>query len=257
MSLKIGDQMNVYGTVDKSGDDKIVYDHVIMASDVGSTQYIINQTMSNYAKDEKISAILSNINKNSIGPMKVAPDYRVIRIWFDKKLNESAPDILETPDFSPINLVVQYSLIEDEYINWSLLTGGSVIEFHCYTWSKTFDPSVPDSEVWGLISPTVKLIYPEIFDRQFNVLAYHVNNFKNFASFEKGLFHSRPYTDTLAQNGLNNVYLAGDWIKTKFPAALMEKAVSTGRLAANEVLIRDGVRQASLLVINNKGPGPI
>lgn len=114
---------------------------------------------------------------------------------------------------------------------------------------------MPDSQVWPLISPTVKEIYPEIFDRQFKVLAYHVNSYHNFASFERGLNLYRPMTDSLAKYGLANIYMAGDWIKTPFPAELMERAVSTGRLAANECLIRDGVRQADLTVVNPKGPG--
>ncbi len=54
-------------------------------------------------------------------------------------------------------------------MEWASETGGSVIEFHLYTWSQNFDPNTEDSKVWELISPTVKLIYPEIFDRNFKV----------------------------------------------------------------------------------------
>jgi isorenieratene synthase len=180
---------------------------------------------------------------------------KVLRVWFDKQLNASAPDILETPDFFPVNLIAQYNLLEDEYKIWAQKTGGSVLEFHCYTWSKYFDPQVPDSQVWPLIAPTIRKIYPEIFNRQFQVLAYHVNSYRNFASFEHGLAKARPYTDTMVKNKLNNIYLAGDWIRTPFPSALMERAVSTGRLAANEILIRDRVKQAQLTVISSQGPG--
>jgi len=35
----------------------------------------------------------------------------------------------------------------------------------------------------------------------------------------------------------------------------MERAVSTGREAANEVLLKDGVQQAPMLVVNKNGPG--
>lgn len=135
------------------------------------------------------------------------------------------------------------------------IKGGSIMEFHCYTWSKTFNPNVPDSQVWSLISSTVKEIYPEIFTRGFKILGYHVNSYRNFASFERGLNPFRPMTDTLAKKGLGNIYVAGDWVKTPFPSALMERAVSTGRLAANECLIRDQVRQVELTVVNRKGPG--
>ncbi len=255
-SLKIDPKTNnVYGSVDDNVADDTVYDAVIITADVGSVQSIFNKTYEKYKSYPKIKESLEKCNNNSIAQMKIAPDYKVIRIWFDKQLNSSAPDILETPDFSPINLVAQYHLLEQEFVDWAKQTGGSVVEFHCYTWSKFFDPNVSDDKVWALISPTVKLIYPEIFTRQFNVLAYHVNSYKNFASFELGLAKVRPNTQTLANSNLNNVYLAGDWIMTPFPSALMERAVSTGRLAANEVLIRDHVRQASLTVVNSKGPG--
>jgi isorenieratene synthase len=169
-------------------------------------------------------------------------------------LNASAPDILETPDFNPINLVAQYHQLEVEFTEWAARTGGSVIEFHCYTWSKYLPPS-RDDQVWDMISPTVKKIYPEIFDRDFKVLDLHVNSFQNFASFEQGLINYRPYTDSLDKLFLKNVFVAGDWVRTPFPSALMERAVSTGRLAANEVLIRDKVRQVPLTVVNPKGPG--
>lgn len=59
--------------------------------------------------------------------MRIAPDYKVIRIWFDKQLNSSNPDILETPDYTPINLIAQYHLLEKEYTVWANKTGGSGI----------------------------------------------------------------------------------------------------------------------------------
>jgi uncharacterized protein with NAD-binding domain and iron-sulfur cluster len=37
----------------------------------------------------------------------------------------------------------------------------------------------------------------------------------------------------------------------------MEKAVSSGREAANSILLAEGVRQAVLKVTNNRGPGLI
>ena len=61
--------------------------------------------------------------------MKSRLNQKVLRIWFDKQLNSSAPDILETPDFTPINLIAQYHLLEEEFIVWANKTGGSVMEF--------------------------------------------------------------------------------------------------------------------------------
>lgn len=256
-SIKIDEKtLSVYGSIEKENvDDKIVYDHVIFASEVGAVQSIFNKTMQIYENSKIIKNVLDNCNNSFIGKMRIAPDYKVVRVFFDKQLNSSAPDILETPDFSPINLVAQYHLLEEEFSIWAKKTGGSVIEFHCYTWSKYFDSNVTDDQVWKLISPTVNLIYPEIFERNFQVLAYHVNSYKNFASFELGLNSNRPFVDSLVKTNLNNIYLTGDWVRTPFPSALMERAVSTGRLAANQILLNDHVRQSSLLVVNSKGPG--
>jgi uncharacterized protein with NAD-binding domain and iron-sulfur cluster len=104
-----------------------------------------------------------------------------------------------------------------------------VIEFHLYTFSKSFPKETTDDKIWDLISPTVKKILPEIFEKEFKLLAYHVNSYENFASYERGLYVHRPSVNTVAEKCLlPNIYLAGDWIKTAYPAALMERAVSTG-----------------------------
>ena len=191
-ALKIDQvSVNVYGTVDNNTDDQTRYDYVILAADVGSVKAILNETIENNIQTPFIFKILKEINDTSIGRMKVAPEYKVVRVWFDKQLNSSTPDILETPDFSPVNLIAQYHLLEDEFINWAQETGGSVIEFHCYSWSTSMDPNIPDEHVWGNISSTVKQIYPEIFERNFQVLATHVNSFHDFASFELGLLNFR------------------------------------------------------------------
>lgn len=58
-------------------EDPNVYDHVIMAADVGSAQQILNQTYAVYNKFDSIKQSLVKCNNNSIGMMKIAPDYRV------------------------------------------------------------------------------------------------------------------------------------------------------------------------------------
>lgn len=126
-------------------------------------------------------------------------------------------------------LVAQYHLIEKESAAWANRTGGSILEFHLYTFSKYLPKNTTDDQLWSAISPTVKQIYPEIFERNFKVLAYHVNNLENFASFEKGLFVYRPDVRTLADKcQFSNSFVAGDWVKLDHPSALMERAVTSG-----------------------------
>ncbi len=45
-SLKINPHtLEVYGTVDEAGDDETVYDHVILAADVGAVKEIFDETL--------------------------------------------------------------------------------------------------------------------------------------------------------------------------------------------------------------------
>ena len=77
-SLKVDPKSNnVYGTVDQDYDDDVVYDHVIMTADVGAVQEILNNTYANYKQFDSVLQALVQCNNNSIGQMKIAPDYRV------------------------------------------------------------------------------------------------------------------------------------------------------------------------------------
>ena len=46
---------------------------------------------------------------------------------------------------------------------------------------------------------------------------------------------------------------AGDWVKMPFPCGLMERAVTSGLLAANNVLRREGAARRTLLSVNPAG----
>lgn len=128
-SLKIDPQtLNVYGTIDQDGDDSTKYDYVVLTAEIGATQLIFNNTIKNYQSEPQVLKTLIGSYANGIGKMKIAPAYKVIRIWFDQQLGSDRPDIMETPDFGPVNLIAQYSLLEEEFINWANRTGGSVIE---------------------------------------------------------------------------------------------------------------------------------
>lgn len=49
-----------------------------------------------------------------------------MRVWFDRQLSgkNGTIDILETPDFAPVNLIAQYHLLEEESAAWANKTGG-------------------------------------------------------------------------------------------------------------------------------------
>ena len=69
--------LQVYGTIDEAGEDETVYDHVILAADVGAVQNIFTQTLNNYQDNEQVKTVVGNCIDKNIGQMKIAPDYRV------------------------------------------------------------------------------------------------------------------------------------------------------------------------------------
>ena len=50
-----------------------------------------------------------------------------------------------------------------------------------------------------------------------------------------------------------NLMFAGDWVKMPFPCGLMERAISSGLLAANEILQREGSARRPLMSVNPEG----
>lgn len=223
------------------------YDSVILATDVGATQSILNNSVST---DFESETALGKLQKKTEG-LKIAPPYKVLRVWFDKKPNDSIPDCLETPQHRPINLLARFELLEQESKEWSDRTGGSVLEFHLYTTPELV--GLPDEDIWPAIRDTVLEIMPEMADA--NVIASHVGSFHNFTSFDCGQGSLRPTATEPRELGVQNLLFAGDWLKTEYPSALMERAVCTGREAANAICYEDGVREESLMVTADFGPG--
>lgn len=233
----------VVGTTDEA---KTSYDWVVLATDLKGVKSILR----NSQYDELSSAASFDLVNNVQKHMELAPEYRILRVWFDKQLDSTRPDIVETPQHAPINLIAQYHLIEKEFMDWASKSGGSVLEFHLYDWKLG---NVSDDQVWEVIRLTAYSIWPELSG--FKVLASVVRKYDNFPSFNAGSHQYRPTPDYAVELGISNLLLAGDWLATDYPCALMEKAVTTGREAANVILEADGVRQVQMVVNSKYGPG--
>jgi len=186
-----------------------------------------------------------------VGHMRTAPPYRILRVWFDRPSDPGRPDVIETPEHDPVALICNYHLLEEESRQWAARTGGSVVEFHLYDLDGEL-ASAPDDRVWDLISPTVFEVVPELAAAR--VLGFTIGNYDNFSSFGIGQADRRPFPGTPPEEGLSNLLLAGDWIAAPVPTALMERAALTGRLAANECLLRDGVREVGYSHVTPVGP---
>ncbi len=70
----------VYGSIDMVGEDNTVYDHVIMASDMGPTRSILQKTLENYKSKEKVTTSINYCLDNYLNKMKISPDYKVKKL---------------------------------------------------------------------------------------------------------------------------------------------------------------------------------
>ena len=90
-------------------------------------------------------------------------------------------------------------------------------------------------------------LWPEFADLE--VLDVDAHRYTNAPGFDPGFHARRPGVVTDAR-GLR---LAGDWVATDVPSALMERAALTGVLAANDVLREEGVAPEPIRSITPRG----
>jgi isorenieratene synthase len=226
-------------------DEQNNYDWVVLASDLKGVQSILGNSQMDEASTATTAQLIDNVQNH----LTIAPEYKILRVWLDGQ-PQNRPEIVETPQHSPINLIAQYHMLEKEFIDWGNKTGGSVLEFHLYDWTLG---EVADADVWTTIRVTASQVWPELAN--FKMLAYAVKSYNNFPSFNAGSHMYRPFPGTAINSGISNLVFAGDWLATDYPCALMEKAVTTGREAANIILLADGVQQVSMVVNSKYGPG--
>lgn len=222
------------------------HDWVVLAADVPGVRAVVAGSTADAASVPGLDALRARVDG-----LGVAPPYRILRIWFDRPLDASRPEVIETPQLDPVALICRFDRLERESADWAAATGGSVVEFHLYALDGEL-ATVDDDDLWDRIRPLVTEVVPELGPA--TVLGRTVGNYENFTSFASGQSRFRPLPTTARDEGLGNLLLCGDWVAAPVPSALMERSVLTGRLAANECLVADGVREAAYSHVTPLGP---
>lgn len=229
------------------------YDQVILACDIPGTKKVLAASTSDEATTQELKRF-----RNIVERMKIAPLYHILRVWFDKPTDPKRPfneSCIETPR-STIHLIGIFSMLEKECKDWAAKTGGSVVEYHLYNAPKTAGlakANLTAEEAWELIKDEANTILPELVNAK--TLAMTMGSFNNFTSYEVGQLTDRPDPTSARTVGIANLGLAGDWIRTGYPSALMERAICTSREAVNVILAEDNVRKVTLRVPRSSGPG--
>ncbi|WP_304615336.1 FAD-dependent oxidoreductase [Saccharopolyspora sp. 6T] len=136
---------------------------------------------------------------------------------------------------------------EHDAAEWTRAHGGSVVEVHCY--ALTSDATVPGMR--SRVLDELHRVYPEtttagIVDERHELRA-------DCPLFPPGGFAARP-TITTPEPGL---VLAGDHVRVDLPVALMERAATSGMLAANRLLRLWGLRGHDVWSVPVAGRSPL
>jgi carotenoid phi-ring synthase / carotenoid chi-ring synthase len=149
-----------------------------------------------------------------------------VRLWFSQLPREGAAAGMFTGDFLPDNFFWLHRLYAD-FRTWTEATGGSVIELHLYARDSILEQT--DEVLLIRCVDEVQRAFPEL--RGSFVQGTIRRNSRVHTAFRV------PTAESLhVQTPWDGVYAAGDWIGYDTPSLWMERAVTTGIAAANEVL---------------------
>ena len=210
-------------------------DYYVFATDVPGVQQLFH-----LITGEVNQQVLQQVEKLSI-----ADPFAVCRFWFDRDFEWQHSYFTSLSGYSLTDSITLYHLIQEQYIDWAKRTGGSVVELHAYCYKEKDFPT--QQALLTTFEQELYAIVPQL--RQAKILHRELVNQKNFSGYPPNSYADRPETST----NIPNLVFAGDWVKMPFPSGLMERAVSSGLLAANEILHREGLHRRSLLSVNPEG----
>ncbi len=210
-------------------------DYYVFATDVPGVQQLFS----------RITGEVNQLVRSQVEKLSVADPFAVCRFWFDRDFNWDHSYFTSLSGYQLTDSITLYHRIQEQYIDWAQRTGGSVVELHAYCYKEKDFPT--QQALLTTFEQELYEIVPQL--QQATMLHRELVNQKNFSGYPPNSYVDRPETST----DIPNLLFAGDWVKLPFPSGLMERAISSGLLAANEVLHRQGLQRRSLLSVNPEG----
>ncbi|MGH4013376.1 MAG: FAD-dependent oxidoreductase [Pseudonocardiaceae bacterium] len=179
--------------------------------------------------------------RERIARLRTAPPFLVSRLWLDRPVDHRRPGFLGTSGFGPLDNVSVLERFEGEAARWARRTGGSVVELHAYAFTGDL------AQGRRRLAEELRRIYPEtaaatIVDERHELQA-------DCPLFAPGTFADRPTVITPEPA----VVLAGDLTRVDLPVALMERAATSGFLAADALLAGWRLRGHPLWTVPTRG----
>jgi carotenoid phi-ring synthase / carotenoid chi-ring synthase len=228
----------IAANLDSPSSQTIQADYYVFATDVPGVQQLFRQIKGDV--DGVVGAVRTQIKK-----LNVADPFAVCRFWFDRDFEWNHSYFTSLSGYQLTDSITLYHRIQEQFIEWAKRTGGSVVELHAYCYKEKQFPT--QEALLTTFEQELYEIVPEL--KQANILHRELVNQKNFSGYPPNSYAERPETSS----NIPNLVFAGDWVRMPFPSGLMERAVSSGLLAANEILHREGLQRRTLLSVNPEG----
>lgn len=178
-----------------------------------------------------------------VAAQTVTSPFAVWRLWLDTPTDPGRAPFVGTTGLGLLDNISLYHLFEDESRQWAARRRGSVVELHAYA----LPPGLSQDHIQQDLLSTLHTLYPET--RTANVVDQRWLLRADCPAFRPGTAAQRPRVTTSTAG----LVLAGDHVHTPFPSALMERAASTGMLAANHLLHQWGAAEEPLWSVVPRG----
>ncbi|MGV9330648.1 FAD-dependent oxidoreductase [Nocardia sp. NPDC003726] len=165
-----------------------------------------------------------------VARLAVAPSFAVQRLWLNQPIRADRPSFLGTGNLDPLDNISVVSKYEKQAADWARESGGSVVESHAYAVADGMPPSQARDEVRSRMLARLHHIYPETAEAR--IVGETMLWRQDCPRFAPGDFARRPGISTPHPR----LVLAGDGIRVDLPVALMERAATTGWIAANTLV---------------------
>ncbi|GAA2882786.1 FAD-dependent oxidoreductase [Streptomyces mexicanus] len=181
--------------------------------------------------------------RERIARLRTAPPFLVTRLWLDRPVAPDRPGFLGTSGFGTLDNISVLERWEDQAARWAARTGGSVVELHAYALRGGLARDVEEKR----LVDQLHRVYPET--RAAGIVDARHEWREDCPLFPVGGYRDRP----AVRSPDPCVVVAGDLVRSDLPVALMERAATTGFLAANVLLEQWGVRGQTLWTVPDRG----
>ena len=170
--------------------------------------------------------------RDSVAGIRSAPAFAVWRMWLSGRVDGDRPPFLGTSGYGPLDNISVLERFEEHATTWSRASGGSVVELHAYA----LPEGTVEADLRERMLAELHRVYPETAALDVVHDEWLVQADCVLVGLEP--WRSRPGVRTPDQR----VVLAGDAVRCDLPVALMERAATTGWLAADRLLTGWGER---------------